>query len=435
MNKRGIGDEKRSHGERIVNVLVCGARGFLGTAICAALEQAGHRVVKGVRVARDADEIALDYRHDVTPDIWRARLAGIDAVVNAVGIIVERDRQRFEQIHRQAPIALFSACAAAGVRRVVQISAAGAQRGGSAYFDSKRAADAFLATLPLEWQIARPSLVYGAHGQSAGFFRMLASLPVYPLPAGGRQALQPVHVDDFAASIVALLDPDVPAGQCVELVGATRVTYREMLACYRSGMRLPPAWTVSVPGPVMRVAARVGDYLPGATLTRDTWKMLQAGNTGDVAGIQTLLQRPPAGIESFIPPQDAPALRQQAFSLWRPALLRAVLAIVWIWTAVVSALIYPVPDSLALLARVHLTGPLAVVALYGAALLDLGFGLASWWWPSRRLWLAQAALIAFYTVVIAIALPEFVTHPFGPLLKNLPILAILFLLLAEEKEA
>ena len=51
--------------------------------------------------------------------------------------------------------------------------------------------------------------------------------------------------------------------------------------------------------------------------------------------------------------------------------------------------------------------------------------------PLRRrrwLWRAQLALIGFYTLVIACMLPEFLIHPYGPLTKNLPLLAAIWLL-------
>ena len=68
----------------------------------------------------------------------------------------------------------------------------------------------------------------------------------------------------------------------------------------------------------------------------------------------------------------------------------------------------------------------------GAVILDFALGLATLVRPGRRLWLIQIALIAFYTAAIAVALPAYLAEPFGPLIKNIPILAILFVLLSEE---
>ncbi|KVU19160.1 NAD-dependent dehydratase [Burkholderia ubonensis] len=417
-----------------MNILVCGANGFIGRALCARLEAGGHRVVRGVHAGRRAagpGEIAIDYAHDVRPEHWRARLDGIDAVVNAVGMLTGRRGVTLDAVHRAAPCALFDACCGAGVRRIVQISALGVERGDTAYFASKLAADAYLQTLPIDFRIVRPALVYGATGASARYFRMLASLPVHVLPAGGRQLLRPVHVDDLAELVARLIERPAAGDRIVDVVGADEVEYREMLAIYRRAMGFPPAMRVSVPGALFAAAAALSGRMPGAMLTRDTWAMLRAGNTGELAASSAALGRPPRGLRAFIG-AHAVALRHEALAAWRRPLLTGSLAIVWIWTAIASAFIHPLRDSLALLAHVHLTGISALAALYAACALDFGFGVATVVAPSRRLWAAQIVLVVAYSAVIAVAMPGLLAEPFGPVLKNVPILAVLLILFAEE---
>lgn len=422
-----------------MKILVCGARGFIGAAICTRLEQAGHQVLRGVRHAGTDGEIALDYTQDLSAEPWLPRLHDIDAVVNAVGIIVERGTSTFERIHHRAPLALFRACRQAGVRRIVQISALGADSRATPYFASKCAADDFLLTQPGWACVLRPSLVYGETGASARWFRTLASIPLHLLPAGGMQPLQPIHIDDLAELVLRQLEAPASSGnehgRCIEAVGRSRVSYREMLQRYRTAMELPPAATLAIPGWVMGLAARIGSAIPGSLLQRDTWRMLQRGNAGETSATTAALGRLPLGIDAFIPPAAAPSLRLQALRGWQLPLLRAVLAIVWLVSGLVSAFAYPHAASLALLARVGLHGGVAELALYGACLLDAVLGLATLLWPGRRLWRIQIALVLFYSAVIALALPEFLREPFGPLLKNLPILALLIVLLNEESRA
>jgi cell division protein FtsW (lipid II flippase) len=72
--------------------------------------------------------------------------------------------------------------------------------------------------------------------------------------------------------------------------------------------------------------------------------------------------------------------------------------------------------------------------LYGAAGFDLALGLGTLLLARRRwLWLLQIVLILFYSVVIAWKLPEFLLHPYGPLTKNLPMLAAIWLLYELEE--
>ena len=111
-------------------------------------------------------------------------------------------------------------------------------------------------------------------------------------------------------------------------------------------------------------------------------------------------------------------------------LLRLSLAAVWLLTAVASWA-YPQDQSFALLAHVGLSGVVAYSALYAGIALDLVMGiltlvnlriLQKWLWPT------QAIVIIIYSAIIAIYLPEYALHPFGMLIKNLPILAILWIL-------
>jgi len=160
------------------SVLVLGSTGFIGTRLTQKLRDAGFRVrltTHGTRPAADA--IRVDYTTDHSVGTWLPRLAGIDIVINAVGIFVEQGPRTFRALHTTAPVAVFEACAHAGVQHVVQISALGADTGTTEYFRSKRRADEYLMGLPLRWTIIQPSLVYGEQGRSSHLFRVLASMP------------------------------------------------------------------------------------------------------------------------------------------------------------------------------------------------------------------------------------------------------------------
>lgn len=114
-------------------------------------------------------------------------------------------------------------------------------------------------------------------------------------------------------------------------------------------------------------------------------------------------------------------------------LIRVTLALIWLVTGTLSLGIFPVRDSLALLAQVGLHGRVAEVSLYGSASLDLALGILTLLRPSRRLWQAQAMLIVLYSLIILLFLPAYWLHPFAPVLKNLPILLLLWLLIQYEE--
>jgi uncharacterized protein YbjT (DUF2867 family) len=431
-----------------MRILLTGASGFIGQHLLHALLAEGHEVVCAVRhpgrlpAHPRLSAIQADFAHDTDKSAWLARLSGVEAVINAVGIFRERGTQTFANLHTFAPCALFAACAESDdVYMVVQLSALGADaQADTAYHLSKKAADDYLATLPIRAVIVQPSLVYGADGASARVFKAMASLPCAVRLGDSPQLVQPIHVDDVVAAIVTLLRQRLYADQAedgpvrrIALVGPQALPFIDYLAALRRALGMNRLRVLPLPGFVARLLARVGGWLPGALLDPDALRMLERGSTADPGPTLRLLGRPPRAIASFI--VDPGAERARAKLDWLLPVLRLAIAIVWIATAIVSAFIYPAAASYDLLARSGIPEPLRPLMLYGASVFDVLLGAGTLFLRRRRwLWLMQLALIGFYSVVIAVRLPEFLIHPYGPLTKNLPMLAAIWLLYELEKE-
>lgn len=110
------------------------------------------------------------------------------------------------------------------------------------------------------------------------------------------------------------------------------------------------------------------------------------------------------------------------------SVLRLIIAFIWIWSALVSWLIFPQEDSLGLLRQVGLVDH-TQLWFSASCLLDVVLGALTLFYPSKLLWRAQIVLILFYSVVVAIGLPAFLVHPFAPIVKNLAVLGCLYHLL------
>ena len=418
-----------------MKVLLTGATGMIGQAVLHRLRVAGHEVVLGVRdVDRarrqwpEAPLVHVDFSDPGQPQRWTAGLAGIDAVINAVGIFREQGSQTFDALHVKGPRGLFEAAVEAGVGRIIQLSALGADPASdAAYLASKGRADAALLQLDVSATVVQPSLVFSPHGPSTQWFALLAALPVTPLPGGGRQCIQPVHLDDLADAIVRLLDtPDPPRG--LHAVGARALTLRGYLDCFKQALGFARGF-LPVPLRLTQAMARMFALRRGSLVTPESLRMLEAGNVADPDSFAAILGRRPRQASEFFDQSDRLAMRRAAQLGWLVPLLRHAVAIMWVVTGFVSAFVFPVESSLDLLARTGLVGAPALLALHGAAALDLVLGVA----PlvlSRRRWAyrLQLALIVFYTVVITLCLPEYWAHPYGPVLKNLPLLAAIAVL-------
>lgn len=287
-----------------MKILLCGASGFVGRHLEAALRNAGHEVVRGVRHPQRPGDIAVDYLHDTDTATWLPRLAGIEAVINAVGVLRDSTAQPMAKLLDATPRALFAAAAQAGVQRIVQISALGVGTGIPVpYMQTREAADEFLQTLDLDWAILRPSLIYGEDGASTRMFLKLARLPFVLLPYGGAQSVQPVHIDDIAQAVARLLDPATgrpPLRSVIECVNAESVTLAGLISSYatQQGRRAPIIR--AMPTVMLNAAAWVGDRIRSLPLGSDTLAMLESGYVGNGTQFAALLGRAPRSYREFL---------------------------------------------------------------------------------------------------------------------------------------
>ncbi len=380
--------------------------------------------------------MCMDFNQAVEPLDWVPVVAGMDVVVNTVGILRESSGLSFDTIHRAAPSALFAAAAEAGVKHIVQLSALGADdQAQSRYHLSKKAADDVLMSLPVRASVVQPSLVYGPGGASAALFELFASMPLVLLPGGGRQQIQPVHIDDLIQALLALIASPDRRSERIAMVGPAPIFLRDFYTALRRtmGFTHSPRF-LPIPMAAMSLAAHLGKWLPGGFLDTDTLNMLERGNTASPDRICSLLGRTPKSPDEFVPPAYARAVRIQAKMRWLLPVLRLSVGLVWIVTGIVSLGIYPIQASYDLLERVGTPSWLMPLFLYGAAVLDIVLGvLTILARRSRWLWGVQAALVMVYTVIISLKIPEFWLHPYGPVLKNLPFLAGLWILYELEE--
>jgi len=332
-----------------------------------------------------------------------------------------------------AVCALFEACRDVGIGRVVQVSALGADKGANtAFLRSKRVADEALhALMPARGVMVRPSLVFGPGGASSRMFCTLALLPLTPLPDGGAARIQPIHVDDLAALLVRLAIKSRPLPSTIDAVGPRALALADYLADLRRSMG---GGALHVLGWKAQTLARLFQFTGGRWLDVDALAMLARGNNADAVPITRVLGRPPRDPAIFLDRGEGSDLRGAlTWALFAPA-MRWTVALVWLGSGITSLLGWPIGRSMDMLGAVGLHGTWAWLALVSGALLDIALGIATLAWRRRWVYLLQIATIAGYTAIITVALPEYWLHPFGPVLKNLPMLALLGALAMGQEE-
>ena len=420
-----------------MRVLVAGATGCVGAAVVHALRARGHAVVEGSRGAADGRHtMHVDYMQPRSPEAWgeALRRERIEVVVNCVGILMPARGQSFERVHTEGPIELFRGAALAGVHRVLQVSALGvgddAEALATPYLRSKLMADDALASLPLEWAVLRPSLVYGPRSQSAALFATLASLPVISLPRQGWQQVQPLHVYELAEAMARLVEQPGVLREVHELAGPAPITYRDMLAEYRRAQGLGDALWLPVPMPLMKLLALAAEALPQQVYCRDTLRLLERGNTTEHNALPALLGRRPTTMAQGLAvtaPQPLVDLRVQ-LSPAAQWLARGSLAFMWLYTSLISALLPQESGVLALMARCGFEGDWGIAALVFSCSLNTVLGVLALRRPVPWAMALQVIAVIGYTTTAALNMPELTIDHCGPLVKNLPVLALLTLL-------
>lgn len=278
------------------NILVLGGTGFVGHHLCRALVRLQHQVTVPTRDTGKAKDLqslsAVKLVHaDVHDPAALARLVpGHDAVVNLIAIL-HGNSLEFERTHVELVKKITRACDDSGVRRLVHVSALGADKDApSMYQRSKARGEEALHASPLEWTILRPSVIFGEGDKFLALFARLQSMLPVMLLAGADTQFQPVWVEDVANAIVQCLQRADTVGRTFEACGPDRFTLRELvkLAGNVSGHSRP---VVGMPPLLARLQAFAMELAPGQPLmTRDNLDSMKVDNvaSGSLPGLDAL---------------------------------------------------------------------------------------------------------------------------------------------------
>lgn len=265
-------------------VVVLGGSGFVGRGLVARLAADGARVVVPTRRRANARELILlptvdVVEADIHDPATLARLAaGAGAVVNLVGILNESRRETFARAHADLARGVVAAMRAGGARRLVHMSALGADPAGpSRYLASKGEAERTVEASGLDWTILRPSVIFGPGDRFLNLFVRIARLaPVIAL-AGARARFQPVYVGDVVRAFARALANPSTVGRRYDLCGPTVYTLAELVrwSTRVAGVERP---VVGLPGPLGTLQAAVLEHLPGKLMSRDNLASMTRDN-------------------------------------------------------------------------------------------------------------------------------------------------------------
>jgi NADH dehydrogenase len=268
-------------------VTVYGGSGFLGRHVVRALAKRHYRIRVAVRRPELTGHLQplgrVGQIHAVQTNLRNgasveAAARDADVLVNLVGILFERGRQKFDAVHARGAERVALAAKARGAR-VVHVSAIGAdEHSPSAYGRSKAAAERLVLAAAADAIIMRPSIMFGPDDDFFNRFAALARMsPVLPLIGGGLTKFQPVFAGDVATAIADAVDGTVRGGTAYELGGPEVKTFKElmqfMLATIERRRLLVP-----IPFFAAKLQAGLLQFMPKPLLTPDQVALLRTDN-------------------------------------------------------------------------------------------------------------------------------------------------------------
>jgi uncharacterized protein YbjT (DUF2867 family) len=266
---------------------VFGGSGFIGRYVVKRLALQGFVVRVAVRDPEAAlflkpmgmvGQVVPLYASVMNEGTVHRAVAGAEVVINLVGALSESRAASFQAVHTEGAERIARISAATDVRRLVHISAIGADPNSPARYGSTKgkAEQAVLAAFPAA-TILRPSIVFGAEDKFFNRFAEIARMAPFMPVISGATKMQPVFVGDVADAVMAAIATDASMGKTYELGGPRIWTFREILAFILKQTRRDKR-LVDIPMGIARLQASVLQHAPGQPLTPDQLLMLSKDN-------------------------------------------------------------------------------------------------------------------------------------------------------------
>lgn len=219
-----------------MRVAITGGTGFVGGHLARALLAEGHEVVL---VARGVDRRDESLRHAAgarfvqaasdDEDALARAFEGCAAVAHCAGINRQIGRQTYARVHLAGTAAVVAASRRAGVRRVIYISFLRARPScGSAYHESKWAAEEIVRASGLDYTVLKASVLYGRGDHLLEHLtRAFHTFPVFPLVGLRPRTMRPTVIHDLVRVMRAALVDGRLSRQTVAVVGPEELPVRD----------------------------------------------------------------------------------------------------------------------------------------------------------------------------------------------------------------
>lgn len=299
-----------------LRVVITGANSAVGQAILRRASQHPDltlvAAVRSERAMKDLPPLPADQRVRIgydEPESLRAAFAGADAVVHLAGTLIEKPGSTYEIANLQTTDAVVAAAQAAGVGKLVLVSAIGADaRSGNRYFGTKGQAEDAVRGSGLPYTILRAPLLLGPGTEGTAAVERHLSKPTATLPGGGSNWQQPLYVDDLARAALVATSRVVAPDATLDLVGPEAIRERAIIerAAAASGRTVA---IKAIPVGLLRVILQIQGLFRKGGFSADVLDVITADTKMDPSPAMQALGFPLTGLDTMIGRGHDPAHR------------------------------------------------------------------------------------------------------------------------------
>lgn len=418
-----------------MRILVIGAYGLIGGYVAARLHADGHEVIGAGRDIASASR-RLSYLRWVRADLarfsvedWAGPLSGVEAVVNCAGALQDSPRDDLEGVHAQGVERLLQACAQAGVKRFIHLSAASVAKDRPTGFNAtKWKGEGVVEASTVAWTILRPGLVLApaAYGGTA-LLRGLAAFPCGLPVVFAMSPIQTVAIEDVVESVSRSLTRDDAVRRKIDLVHREAVTLGDLVVRLRAWLGLAPAPVIPAPAIFARGMAAFSDALAWfgwrSPMRTSALEQLRLGVNGDGEAARRVLDLELRSLAETLAAWPSTVQDRWFAKLYfvKPALLIG-LSLFWILSGVIG-LTVGWSGAVAASRAAGLSEVTAPLFAGTGGVIDIALGsLLAFRKTSRGALVGMLGVSAAYLTGATILAPALWSDPLGSVLKIVPVM-------------
>ena len=270
------------------NCLIFGGSGQIGRHLIRKLTKNDYKVIVVTRNIHQKGHIIKTQGNAGYIDIVEASIFDedkinglfekVDICINLVGILYEKKRNSFKNIHTLFPSLLAKLSKQNNLKHLIHLSALGINEAtDSNYAQSKLEGEKEIFKKFSLSTILRPSVVYSVDDNfTTNFMTLLSRLPIFPLYYNGQTKFMPIHASDLVDIIYNIISKNIYS-QIVECVGTETLTFKEII---EKLLHLIDKRRIMLPVPMFfgKLSAKFFQLFPKPLLTEDQLRLLKYDN-------------------------------------------------------------------------------------------------------------------------------------------------------------